>query len=239
MKNFPNVEFWNESILEEKLSETNLKLNLKIDNSRANQAMYSIMRNILDLIKTEKYDSTELIPQNMTDILWSMKDRAVTANRCVTMAQLLFERTDLFNELNDNQINNIAIWCMDYLYLYGLLSLQIEFDSIQPVLKNLFKIAYVNTRTRSNWFALLTYQPGLMPGYVLNTINKYEKEQEQAKRFNEKIEKKIENEKIAEVIRTKQDALADEFRRIHIWAEGLEGTIDYLYQYRNEFEQKL
>lgn len=238
MGNFPNVEFWNESILEDKLSVTNLTLHLKIDNSSANHAMYDIMGTILSLIKKEKYNPTENIPQNITDILWAMKDRAVTANRCVSMAQLLFERSDMFGELTSNQIHDIAIRCMDYLFVYALLSLQIEFNSFHPAMRNLFQIAHVNTRTRSNWFELYTYRPGLLPGHVLHTIDEHEREKEKMKPLMEKIAKKTKNEVLPDMTRTKLDVLADEFRRIAIWTDGLESTIDYLYQYRNELNQE-
>jgi len=234
---FSNVDFWDEKILEEELNETELTLRLKIDNSLANQAMQKITYKIFNITKSNQKRIFKKNSSQVLETLWGLKDRVVTVQKCATMLQLLFEESEKFGKLDDTQVQNLAIWGLDYLYVYGLLTLQLEFESLSPQLFNLLKIVYEKTRTRSNWFELLTYTPRYMPGRVLSTINRYDKQRRESKIIKDKYDNLDEADKFPiKFENTKLDTLANEFRFINIWSDVLEGTINYMFQYRTEIE---
>ena len=100
---------------------------LKVDNSPTNNAMFSIMRSLLDLVKTKPSEGWQFKPTpEIMEIIWGMKDRAVTASKCAGMAQLMFEGPSRFGELSYGQVQNLLVWCLDYVYAYGLLSIEVK-----------------------------------------------------------------------------------------------------------------
>jgi mRNA deadenylase 3'-5' endonuclease subunit Ccr4 len=81
---------------------------------------------------------------------------------------------------------------------------------------------------------MLSYDPGLQPGLVKYVAQQRDKSQEE----NEKLKKSLkkpqeEGEKIPQHEGLELIKAADEFRFLGIWAEGFEGTIDYLFEYLN------
>lgn len=77
------VRFWNEHELEGKLDETGTTLQLKVANSKANEAMFRIMAHILAWIRTKPPTRAPAKPSaEVLETLWGMKDRAVTVNKC-------------------------------------------------------------------------------------------------------------------------------------------------------------
>lgn len=159
-----------------------------------------------------------------------MKDRAVTVNKCITMAQLMFEDSNRFGEFSDIKAQNIMIWCLDFIYTYGLNSLQSVFVALPRELKELLSCVHENTKVRSNWLQLFTYDPGLIPGRVEDACGKYEQLIASWKNNTEKLQSIHAEDGISEPAYTELEEVADELRRLGIWADGLEGTIDSLFE---------
>jgi hypothetical protein len=229
---FSDIEFWDETKLEESLNESGLTLRLKVDNTLANRAIFVIMGHILESINTKPI--THEMPKPTAQImmtLWGMKDRAVTVNKCAGMIQLMLEDSRRIGKLTDKQVQNLVVWCFDYIYAYGLLSLQNAFKFLSPELRSLFYYVHEITAVRSNWLELYHYQPGLQPGIVKHAAQQIERSKEEWK-VSEKILEKIENEDEKLPPQEGLDLLqaAEEFRQLAIWADGLEGTIDYIFE---------
>jgi len=225
------VEFWNEKKLEDELNESRLTLRLKVDNSLANNAMFRIMRSLLDSIQTKPPKGQLPKPNSeIMETIWGMKDRAVTVNKCASMAQLLFEESSRFGELSYDQVQNLVVWCLDFIYTYGLLSLWDAFEALPSELKAMLYHVHERTKIRSNWLELNTYRAGLMPGRVGYAVKEYESEKTKWKRAEKAIESMKKKGEIPEHELTRLDEAAEEFRLLGIWAHGLEGTIDYLFE---------
>lgn len=161
------VQFWDEKEVESRLSETGLTLRLKIANAKANEAMLSIMRRILHIIEDKSLGpppSTSSI--GTLETLWGMKDRSVTINKCASMAQLMLEDPSRFGKPNHDEVQKLVVFILDYIYAYGLLSLQKAFENLSPELQSLLHHVYEKTSIRSNWHELYQYRPGPVPGAV-------------------------------------------------------------------------
>jgi hypothetical protein len=230
--NFKNVEFWDESDLEEKLYESHLTLTLKIHNSKTNQAMLTIMQGVFYSIKEKTNVKTP--PKTnplMIQKLWALKDRSVTVHKCSSMAQLMLEDRNRIGKLSDKQICDLMLWLLDYLYVYGFSSLQHFFSDLPDDMKLLINYVYHETQLRSNWFMLLNYSPGLLPGRVDSYLNEYEKEKKEWEKADDLIEKaKERGDTLPDIKWTYLDDVAERFRKLAVWSQGLEGTIDYLFE---------
>ncbi len=225
------VGFWDEKILEERLNESDLTLKLKADNSPAKMAMFRIMKGIIEVIDNQPSNTPSQPPsQELMRMLWDMKDRAVTVNRCLSMAQLMFEDSSRFGDLSDIKAQNLMVWCLDFIYTYGLNSLQSVFVALPRELKELLSCVHENTKVRSNWLQLFTYDPGLIPGRVEDACGKYEQLIASWKNNTEKLQSIPAEDDISEPAYTELEEVADELRRLGIWADGLEGTIDSLFE---------
>ncbi len=120
-----DVEFWDEKVLEERLNESGLTLRLKADNSPAKMAMFQILKSIAEVIDNQPSNTpSQPLSQELMRTLWDMKDRAVTVNKCITMAQLMFEDSSRFGDSSGIKAQNLMVWCLDFIYTYGLNSLQ-------------------------------------------------------------------------------------------------------------------
>ena len=221
------VEFWDEKKIETVFENSNLIRWLTVDNSKALHAINSINKNLMDTIK--KTSSKPFPKPNKETLknLWDIKDRAVTLNKCVTFAQLMFEDPAKFGKLSNNQIRYLEIWCLDYLFTYSLLSLEKFFSSLSPDMKGRLFYTYERTKARSNWFNLELIDVEFIPGNIESIAIKKKKN-----KMNDEPQEK-QNQQSTITARDdifSIDEVADEFRRIGIWADGLEGTIDYLFE---------
>ena len=221
------VEFWNEEILEKRLSDTGLTLSMKVDNSLTKRAMFDIMRKLVWAIKTEPSTKAKSLSDiEVLDMVWGMKDRAVTFHRCAGMAQLMFEDPSRFGELNHNQIQRLLIWSLDYIYANGLVSLRNTFDPMSPELHaRLYKV-YQKTKVRSNWGDLFMFKREFVPGTVESTVREYEENREKWKDITSR--RKVGKEDLAK--HGGLDEAANEMRILGIWAGGFEATIDDLFR---------
>lgn len=225
------VEFWDEKTLEDRLNESDLTLKLKADNSPTKLAMFQIMKSIIEVIDNQPPNTPSRPPsQELMRTLWDMKDRAVTVNRCLSMAQFMFEDSSRFGDLSDIKAQNLMVWCLDFIYTYGLNSLLSAFTGLPRELKELLGCVYENTKVRSNWLQLLTYDPGLIPGRVEDACAKYEQQNASWKKNVEKQQSLYAEDDIPEPVYTELDEVADVLRRLGTWADGLEGTIDSLFE---------
>jgi len=225
------VEFWDEKILEDRLNESDLTLKLKADNSPTKLAMFQIMKSIIEVIDNQPPNTPSRPPsQELMRTLWDMKDRAVTVNRCFSMAQLMFEDSSRFGDLSDIKAQNLMVWCLDFIYTYGLNSLLSAFTSLPRELKELLGCVYENTKVRSNWLQLFTYDPGLMPRRVEDACAKYEQQIASWKKNADKRQSIQVEDDIPEPVYAELDEVADVLRRLGTWADGLEGTIDSLFE---------
>ena len=225
------VEFWDEKRIETELKKTGMTLWLKIDNSPANSAIHKIILSVIEAIITKQPHNTSLKPTvEIMETIWAMKDRAVTVYKCSNMAQLMCEDPHRFGKLDYDAVQNIIVWTLDYIYVKSLLSLKNIFNDLSPELKKILNDIYKKTKGRSNWPMLLTYNLGFKSGEVISTISEYEQKKTDWKELDINVEKKIKNSRIFQFEWTRLDEAADEFRRLSIWAYGLESTIDDLYK---------
>lgn len=225
------IDFWDEKRLEEQLNPSGLTLELKIANSPTNDAMYIIMGGIIKAISTRplQEQGQPEVTAELMETLWGMKDRAVTANQCLRMAQQMFERESNFNELTDNQVQSIVVYLLDFVYAYGLLSLKSLFSRMPSDLMAQLHAVHEKTAIRSNWLLLYAYRPGLMPGRVEAAYKEYEEEKAKAKKMDESIKLLAKDGLLPEAKVTNIDDATRAFRKFANWAYGLEGTIDDLY----------
>jgi hypothetical protein len=227
----PQVEFWDEKKLEEHLNDSGLTLELKIHNSRANEAMLRIMRRLIEVIKSKpEKDSLSGKPSQETmETLWGMKDRAVTVNKCALMSQLMFEDSSRFGELTDEQVQNLVLYVLDYAYVYGLMSLCRTFEDLSPEFQELLCLVHDITKIRSNWHELFSYSHGLRPGAVETVHHQYAKERTELKGVVKSLEAGAREAGLPEIQYTRLDRAAEAFRRLYVWSHGLESTLDDLY----------
>jgi hypothetical protein len=227
----PGVEFWNEEKLEEKLGSSGLALSLKVDNSLAKQAMSVIMRNLLNAITSQPQSNTgRLGLSEKLETIWAMKDRAVTVSRCAAMGQLMLEEPTRFGEMTNAKVQRLLVWCLDYLYSYGLLSLKNTFAPLSPWLRTTLHEVYQETKASSAWLSLFNFDRGLVPGDVGKILNKREEDKAKWKESASALMKEMEKQ-IADISHGGLEDAANELRVIGIWSDGLETAIDYVYRH--------
>lgn len=221
------VDFWDEHKLEENLTESHITLKLLIDNSHSNYAIQEITKNILQSIRSP---SKKFPKPNLKNIMtiWTMKDRAATVNKCAGMLQLMLEDSRRIGDLQPKQVHNLVVWSFDYLYSTSLMGLYDVFDSMPNDLKDSFYHTYDRTRARSNWLELCSYPPRFIPGNLDSLIFKDTPVSDSYSTTCDSAgtipfeESNFKN--------TLLDEAANEFRLLSIWGDGLEGTIDYLFE---------
>lgn len=225
------IDFWDERRLDEQLNPSGLTVELKIANSPSNDSMFKIMGGIIKAVSAKPHlgQGEPKVTAELMETLWGMKDRAVTVNQCLRMAQQMFERESNFNELTDGQVQSIVVYLLDFVYAYGLLSLKSLFSRMPPDLVALLHDVHERTAIRSNWLLLYAYRPGLMPGRVEAAYKEYEEEKAKAKKMDESIKLLAKDGLLPEAKVTNIDDATRAFRRFANWAYGLEGTIDDLY----------
>jgi hypothetical protein len=231
--NFPKIDFLAETRLEKELNKSHLTLTLRIHNSKANQAMLHIMRGIINTIKEkDEPEIDQSINPKMIRRLWELKDRSVTIHKCASMAQLMLENPNRVGELSNEQMNDLMIWILDYMYVYGFNSLQRFFTDLPKDFKPILNHVYQETKIRSNWFMLFAYRPGLIPGMVDMYLKEYDEEKKDWEKAGEFFDRSKKNgEIIPDIQFSYLDDIAERFRRLAVWGEGLEGTIDYVFEH--------
>lgn len=225
------IELWDERLLEEQLNSNGLTLRLKIDNSQANKSVFRITNSIVSTIRPKSVPKLgKSFPSLETlETLWGMKDRAVTVNQCLRMAQHMFEAKENFSELSDAQVQNIALFVFDFVYAFGLRSLEYGFSHLSREMRTLLQVVHKKTAIRSNWLMLYTYRPGLMSGWVATAHKDYEDEKAKMRGFEATIKTTSKAAEVTEPKYTNIDDAANQFRSFANWAYGLEATIDDLY----------
>jgi hypothetical protein len=228
----PKVEFWNEEVLESEFNETGQTLRLKMANAKANDAMLGIMRSLIAVIKRKNQVPPPSKPTpEMMHTLWAMKDRAVTVNHCASLAQLMLEDPSRFGKPSHEQVQNLVIYVLDYIYAYGLLSLRKAFEDMPMELQSILAHVHEKTKIRSNWLELYQYYRGAVPGNVERVYQDFEKERAKWKGLTKDLESAIKKRKVPEIVWTHLDDAAELFRQLNVWSDGLEGTIDYMFNY--------
>jgi hypothetical protein len=193
--------------------------------------MLRIMRRLIEVIKSkpEKDPLSGKPNQETMETLWGMKDRAVTVNKCAGMAQLMFEGSSRFGELTGEQVQNLVVYVLDYVYVYGLMSLCRTFEDLSPELQELLYHVHDVTKIRSNWLELYTYRRGLVPGAVDTVHREYAKERAEWKGVVKSLEAGAKEAGSPETEYTRLHRAAEAFRRLSVWGHGLESTLDDLY----------
>jgi hypothetical protein len=215
------IEFWDEKQIEDNLMKSYLTFRLLIDNSYTNYSIQVIKDVLRQTITSSKRRPFPKPNKDIMNILWAMKDRAVTLNKCSGMLQLMFEDSKRFGNLTPSQIQNLVLWCFDELYSASLFALHDSMRSLPNELVTIFQYTYDRTKARSNWLNLFSYPPRFIPGNLDTLINKDTSIAEL-----KELQKLLEESDIQNIL---LDEAANEFRLLCIWAEGLEGTIDYVY----------
>lgn len=222
------VEFWDEKLLESMLDESGLTIWLKIDNSLAIQAISSINTTLFSLIKKPLRNKLPAVNKLDFRTLWDLKDRAVTLSKCATLIQLMFEDPDRFGKMNYQQIQNLQIWCLDYLYLYAAGSLQRSFDSLPRDFQLIFPYIYERTKGRSNWLLLTSVQPEFTPGNIMRLIE--HKFQDNSPDDVQTAESKTGLLNETNLSKNYFNYATREFRCLGCWADGLEYTINDIFE---------
>jgi hypothetical protein len=225
------VQFWNERELESKLDATGTTLQLRVANSKTDEAMFRIMAHILTWIKMKPPTRVSAKPSVETlETLWGMKDRAVTVNKCAGMAQLMLEDPSRFGQSSNEQIQSLVMYLLDYLYVYGLRSLEQTIEELSPELQALLYEVHKKTEIRSNWLELYQYRPGPTPSRVERFHQGFERDQAKWKE-TERVIKSVTRKEPSEMAEsTLAEDASNLFRSLGIWAHGLEATIDDLYE---------
>jgi len=229
---FGQIEFWDEQRIESELNETGMTLRLKMANAKASGSILEIMRCIMAVLESK--DAAPPPPKptpEMMHTLWAMKDRAVTINHCASMAQLMLEVPSRFGKPSHDQVQNLVVYVLDYIYAYGLVTLQKALEDMSPELQSVLAHVYKKTKIRTNWGELFQYYPGAFPGNVDWVYRQFDKEREEWKGLSEDIERLEKEKKAPDFVWTHLDDAAELLRQLHVWSDGLEGTIDYMYTY--------
>ncbi|HAC14786.1 MAG TPA: hypothetical protein DCE78_02400 [Bacteroidetes bacterium] len=226
----PTIEFWDETKLEFALNESHLAIWIKIDNSNTIQAINKINRTLFTAIKSPSGNTFPKPNKKMLETLWDLKDRAVTLSKCATLIQFMFEDSKRFGEINYQQIQDLQMWCLDFLYTYSLISLLHSFDALSEEWKRIFAYTYEGTKSRSNWYMLVSsIHTEYVPGNVEKLI---QHKSDNISQKNESTESDI-NEKIptnSELREIYFNNASNQFRCIGIWADGLEFTINDIFK---------
>jgi len=225
------VQFWDERELESRLNGTGLTMQLKVANSKTYQAMFKIMVQLIDAIQKKPPRGPPSKPRAETlETLWGMKDRAVTTSKCATMAQLMLGDPGRFGELSHEKVQNLVVYLLDYIYAYGLMSLQKTFEDLSPELRWLLYYVHKKTKIRSNWLELFQYSRGPVPGEVELFHQEFEKDRAKRTEALRGMKSIVHDDTSAEPKAIHLEDAAILFRSLSIWADGLEGTIDDLYE---------
>jgi len=223
-----SIEIWGEGQLEKQLNATGMTLNLKVDNSTANDAISSITKSIFLLTsKPSPEFETPTNPAEMLEMLWGLKDRVVTVNQNLRMAQDMFENEDNFAEMSDQQVQNLALSILGFVYQFGLRSIKYDLSHPSEEFKTLLHTVHQKTSIRSNWSDLWAYQVGFVPGQVEKAHQEYEGHEGEWRKKLESM-KTAENAVLFEKS-TNIEQSANTFRVLANWANGLEGTVDFLF----------
>ena len=225
------VKFWDETELESQMNSTGMTLRLKVANSEAEAAMHEIMRSLLSVLDDKTLGVPVSKPSTETmETLWGIKDRAVTVHKCAEMAQLMFEDSSRFGEPSHLQTQKLVVYVLDYVYLYGLRPLMLTLQTLSPELKSLLRHVYEKTKIRSNWFELFMYRRGPAPGYVDYVHRDYVKERTEMKGALDFLSKmKTKGKHSALATNTHLDDASEMMRFMNVWADGLEGSFDYVF----------
>ncbi len=223
-----SIEVWDEDRLDKQLNATGMTLNLKVDNSTANDAMFSITKCIY-LLTSKPYPEfqTPANPAEMLEMLWGLKDRVVTVNQNLRMAQDVFENEDNFAEMSDKQVQNLVLSILGFVYQFGLRSINYDLSHPSEEFKSLLHTVHQKTSIRSNWSALWIYRVGFVPGRVEQAHQEYEGHEGEWRKELESI-KGVDNSALFEKS-TNIEHAANTFRVLANWADGLEGTVDFLF----------
>ena len=231
LNNFQSkVQFWDEKMLESNLNETGLTLDLQVANSKANGAMTSIWREIMPATaQGPRIPPPSKLSAGALEVLWGLKDRAVTTNKCAGMAQLMLESPDRFGELSHERLQNLVLFLLDYIYVYGLLSIQNTMTDLPAELRSLLRYVYQKDPSRSNWLELFQYRPGPVPGRVERMHEQFVSDRKQWSKIAEvpRSDGRTANEPGFDW--TPSNGGAETFRGLGIWAHGLESTIDSMF----------
>jgi hypothetical protein len=103
------------------------------------------------------------------------------------------------------------------------------FEDLSPELQSLLHYVYNRTSIRSNWLELFQYRKGPVPGAVELVHEDFAKERADWKGLLESRTSKRKKGNL-DVNWTHLDDAAESLRTLNVWSDGLEGTIDYLYE---------
>jgi len=224
------IELWDYTKLEEELRLSNLGLKLVVDNSPAAEAVGKITSSIVRITSANKVtSSSDANLEESLRNLWTLKDRAVTIYKCASMLQLILER---FQSLDYKDLMYMVRRGLDFLYVYGFFPITNVIERLPSGLRRTIKNVHDKDPAGSNWGCLWTYHRGLVPGNVFAVLRGYEKSEKEMDIPLERL-KKSDREKLLksleEIAKNFQSAAA-EFRRIAVWAYGLEATFDQAFE---------
>jgi hypothetical protein len=204
------IEFWDSTRLERELDASGLTTILVLECSAFATELLFVCASLRKARQVEgKIKHTEPVT---LDVLWDLKDRVVTLNKGLSLLQFIFERATFLRELGAYETREFLAPALKFLSIQGSRPLAEAIETQDPGFLELVRKAYVKTHTRSNWknMALITLPDLLHPGMSTEQL-KYESTQP-------------------------WDACCNFFRRFGILVDGVEGTLDYMFQ---ESEGKL
>lgn len=221
------IEFWDEKAFEKNLDESRLAIWLKIDNSFAIRAINSINNTIFTTIKNASEKPVPKPNRVIFETLWDLKDRAVTLSKCATLIQFMFEDSSRFGKMSYQEIQELQIWCLDFLYTNSLISIIHSFDSLSTNFKITLMQTHENTNGRSNWYMLKSsIRPEFIPGNIENLI-RHKIHNSDTGGESQESEKPMSESRINEIYFYEA---SNQFRLIGVWADGFEYTINDIFE---------
>jgi hypothetical protein len=138
------------------------------------------------------------------NVLWDLKDRVVTLNKCLSILQFNFEKAAFLGELNADEARELLALTLKFLSINGSRPILEELQNRNPAILALVREVYLKTHTRSNWLQMTRLPTDLRPS-----------------RGNLPLE----HEMVQPC-----DVCCEFCRLMGVVADGVEGTLDYMFE---------
>jgi hypothetical protein len=163
------VDFWDPDTLENEMNRTGLTLTLLFRNSDVATEMLSICRLFVETGKEYELPAGNMrshCDPRILKVLWDLKDRAVTLNKCFRLLQQLFEETPFLGTLAADDVRDLFSSSLAHLSLYGSRPILQTLERGDSDLLALIREVYLKTHTRSNWLHMARLTPLARPGSI-------------------------------------------------------------------------
>ena len=198
------VEFWDPVRLEREMNESGLTLLLLLGGSGLVTEMWKVCGTLIQTARSYEGKPGQVrsdMPLAALNVLWDLKDRVVTLNKCFLLLQFIFEQAAFLKTLEPDEARELLAPTLEFLSAYGSRPILKQLQRPDPSLLALIRDVYMKTHSRSNWIEMTALPMYLRPGGNLPSG----------------------------IERLQPWELCCEFcRRMSVAAHGVEGTLDYM-----------